>query len=118
MSHCRDRRLKGRRRAGGDDRAGVVAVAVLAAVGEPIEHQEVEHLVFPRGRRREESAPCGQRIEIDVGDACSMDGTSRRAAWTVLDGRGPIQRLKAARLHDGIVRRVAECGPSSSPSSH
>jgi len=31
-----------------DDRASIVAIARLATIREPVEHQEVEHLVFPR----------------------------------------------------------------------
>ncbi len=63
------RGLQRRRRSGRDHRAAVVPVARLVPIREPVEHQEVKHLVFPRGRRGKEGASCRQRVEVDIGDA-------------------------------------------------
>lgn len=63
------RRLERRRRAGRDDGAVIVPIALLASVREAIEHQEIEDLVFPgRGRGKERSSR-RERGEVDVGDA-------------------------------------------------
>ena len=54
-------------RSGGDDRAGVVPVAILLAVREAVQHEEIENLVLPCGRRREEGSSGDDCIEVNVG---------------------------------------------------
>ena len=57
--------------------ARIVRVAAfLVAVGEAVQHQEVQHLVLPGGRRRGERPP-GQRGEVDVQQAF-LDRLSHR----------------------------------------
>ena len=61
-------RLEERCGAGRDQSARVVPVVVLASIRVAIEHQEIEHLVFPGDRRRVERPALCQGSEVDVTD--------------------------------------------------
>ncbi len=58
--------FKHRRCAAGNDISLVVAIALFFSIGKAVEHQEIEHLVFP-GRGRGEEFVIGQGREIQFG---------------------------------------------------
>jgi len=66
--------LKERGCPGGDDVAAEITEARFPAVREAIDQQEIQHLVFPGGRRGCESLAADQSVQVQVGESLERHG--------------------------------------------